>query len=59
MQSRLPGVQVFEAGLPVKCQPLAHWTFADCFAYLKTHNVPAHPLHGQVLCLLCSRLWYL
>ena len=51
---RLPArlcVQVFEAGQPVKCQPLAHWTFADCFAYLEAHNVPAHPLHAQVCSL--------
>ena len=36
----------------MKCQPLAFWTFADCFAYLDKHGVPAHPLHEQVLLLL-------
>lgn len=41
-------IQVFEEGSPVKCQPLAFWTFADCFAYLEKHGVPAHPLHEQV-----------
>ncbi len=27
--------------------PLAHWTFADCFASLARHGVPSHPLHAQ------------
>lgn len=40
--------QVFEGSDPVNCQPLAHWTFADCFAYLEAHGVPAHPLHARV-----------
>mmetsp|Transcript_15340 Transcript_15340/g.46328 ORF Transcript_15340/g.46328 Transcript_15340/m.46328 type:complete len:324 (-) Transcript_15340:551-1522(-) len=40
-------LEVFEEGSPVKCQPLAFWTFADCFAYLEKHGVPAHPLHEQ------------
>lgn len=40
-------LQAFEEGDPVKCQPLAFWTFEDCFAYLEKHGVPAHPLHSQ------------
>ena len=36
----------WEAGKPVKCQPLAWWEFADCFAYLERHGVEAHPLHA-------------
>lgn len=37
------------AALPVwegkKLNPLAFWTFEDCWNYLKKHNVPYHPLH--------------
>lgn len=25
--------------------PLAFWTFEDCWSYLRKHNVPYHPLH--------------
>jgi phosphoadenylyl-sulfate reductase (thioredoxin) len=39
-------LEVFEAGSPVKAQPLAYWEFADCFAYLERHGVEAHPLHA-------------
>jgi len=28
-----------------KLNPLAHWTFEDCWNYLRRHNVPYHPLH--------------
>ena len=44
----LPVPQIFEDGTPVKAQPLAYWTFADCFAYLERLGAPAHPLHAQV-----------
>jgi phosphoadenosine phosphosulfate reductase len=27
--------------------PLAHWTFADCFASLARHSAPLHPLHAE------------
>ena len=27
--------------------PLAYWTFADCFAALARHGAPSHPLHDQ------------
>lgn len=37
------------AALPVwegkKLNPLAFWTFEDCWSYLRRHNVPYHPLH--------------
>lgn len=36
------------AALPVwegkKMNPLAFWTFEDCWTYLRKHNVPYHPL---------------
>lgn len=47
---------MFEQGSPVKCQPLAFWSFADCFAYLDKHGVPAHPLHEQVLLLASPQM---
>jgi phosphoadenosine phosphosulfate reductase len=25
--------------------PLAFWSFEDCWSYLRKHNVPYHPLH--------------
>lgn len=28
-----------------KLNPLAFWTFEDCFVYLRKYNVPYHPLH--------------
>jgi phosphoadenosine phosphosulfate reductase len=37
------------AALPVwegaKLNPLAFWTFEDCWSYLRKNNVPYHPLH--------------
>ena len=37
------------AALPVwegkKLNPLAFWSFEDCWSYLRRHNVPYHPLH--------------
>ena len=37
------------AALPVwegkKLNPLAMWSFEDCWAYCRRHNVPYHPLH--------------
>jgi phosphoadenosine phosphosulfate reductase len=42
---------VFEAptaaGGLVKVNPLAHWTFGDCFASLARHQAPQHPLHAD------------
>lgn len=44
---RIPGAE--RAALPVwegkKLNPLAFWSFEDCFSYLRKHNVPYHPLH--------------
>lgn len=28
-----------------KLNPIAFWTFEDCWNYLRMHNVPYHPLH--------------
>ena len=37
------------ATLPVwegnKVNPLAHWTFEECWNYLRKYDVPYHPLH--------------
>lgn len=37
------------ATLPVwegnKVNPLAHWTFEECWTYLRKYEVPYHPLH--------------
>lgn len=37
------------AAIPVfegkKLNPLAFWSFEDCWSYLRKHNVPYHPLH--------------
>jgi len=37
------------AALPVwegsKVNPLAFWSFEDCWSYLRRHSVPYHPLH--------------
>eukprot|EP00238_Polyblepharides_amylifera_P006123 CAMPEP_0196574296 /NCGR_PEP_ID=MMETSP1081-20130531/4046_1 /TAXON_ID=36882 /ORGANISM="Pyramimonas amylifera, Strain CCMP720" /LENGTH=292 /DNA_ID=CAMNT_0041892279 /DNA_START=277 /DNA_END=1155 /DNA_ORIENTATION=- len=38
---------VYEKGSPVKVNPLAYWTFEDCWDYIRIHNVPYHPLHDQ------------
>ena len=32
----------------MKSQPLAYWSFADCFAYLDKYQLERHPLHEQV-----------
>ena len=45
--------QVFEGGHPVKAQPLAFWSFADCFAYLDKYGLERHPLHEQVGVIIC------
>ena len=31
----------------MKVNPLAHWTFGDCFASLARHGAPQHPLHAE------------
>lgn len=40
-------IEVFEDGKPVKCNPLAYWTFKDCFTYLEDNKLEKHPLHDQ------------
>lgn len=40
-------IEVFEEGKPVKCNPLAWWTFKDCFQYLEAEQLEKHPLHDQ------------
>ena len=40
-------LEVWEAGGMNKLQPLAYWEFKDCFDYLESRGVPAHPLHAQ------------
>lgn len=29
----------------IQFNPLAFWSFEDCWTYLRKHNVPYHPLH--------------
>lgn len=40
-------LEVWEDGGMAKLQPLAYWEFRDCFDYLESRAVPAHPLHAQ------------
>mmetsp|Transcript_40151 Transcript_40151/g.48654 ORF Transcript_40151/g.48654 Transcript_40151/m.48654 type:complete len:447 (+) Transcript_40151:64-1404(+) len=41
-------IPVYEAfGGMAKINPLAYWTFEDCFDYLRANNIPYHPLHDQ------------
>lgn len=40
-------LEVWEAAGLAKLQPLAYWEFRDCFDYLESRAVPAHPLHAQ------------
>jgi len=30
-----------------KVNPLAYWTFEDCFDYVAKYRIPVHPLHAQ------------
>mmetsp|Transcript_12537 Transcript_12537/g.30757 ORF Transcript_12537/g.30757 Transcript_12537/m.30757 type:complete len:446 (+) Transcript_12537:74-1411(+) len=30
-----------------KVNPLAYWTFEDCFDYITKYKIPIHPLHAQ------------
>jgi len=30
-----------------KSNPLAYWTFEDCFDYIAKYKIPIHPLHAQ------------
>jgi len=55
------GVRVLEPqpGGLLKINPLAHWTRQDAQAYIRRHNLPAHPLYRQgyrsVGCAPCTR----
>ena len=40
--------QVLEDGSPVKCNPLAYWEFRDCFDFVESNGLEAHPLHAEV-----------
>jgi 3'-phosphoadenosine 5'-phosphosulfate sulfotransferase (PAPS reductase)/FAD synthetase len=31
----------------VQVNPLAYWTFEDCFDYIAKYKIPIHPLHAQ------------
>lgn len=44
--------QVFEAGKPLKCNPLAYWEFRDCWDYVHANKLEYHPLHDQVCSIL-------
>ena len=41
-------MQAFEAGKPLKCNPLAYWEFRDCWDYVEAKQLEYHPLHDQV-----------
>jgi phosphoadenosine phosphosulfate reductase len=38
------GLEVWEAD---KMNPLAHWSFQDCWDYIRARGVPYHPLHDE------------
>eukprot|EP00793_Prasinoderma_coloniale_P000744 PRCOL_00003894-RA len=40
-------IPLFEEGKMTKVNPIAYWTFEDCFDYLEANDIPAHPLHEQ------------
>ncbi|KAK9832865.1 hypothetical protein WJX74_000020 [Apatococcus lobatus] len=40
-------LEVFEAGKPLKCNPLAYWEFRDCWDYVEANKLEYHPLHDQ------------
>eukprot|EP00192_Tetraselmis_astigmatica_P024650 CAMPEP_0117648134 /NCGR_PEP_ID=MMETSP0804-20121206/228_1 /TAXON_ID=1074897 /ORGANISM="Tetraselmis astigmatica, Strain CCMP880" /LENGTH=215 /DNA_ID=CAMNT_0005453687 /DNA_START=214 /DNA_END=858 /DNA_ORIENTATION=- len=41
-------IPVYEAfGGMAKINPLAYWTFEDCFDYLSANTIAYHPLHDQ------------
>jgi phosphoadenosine phosphosulfate reductase len=43
----------------VKFNPLAHWSLAELWGYIRQHSVPVHPLHEQgyvsIGCQPCTR----
>lgn len=32
----------------MKCNPLAYWEFRDCFDFVESNGLEAHPLHAEV-----------
>ena len=40
-------IPLFEPGKMTKVNPIAYWTFEDCFDYLNANGVAYHPLHDQ------------
>ncbi len=48
-----------QPGGMVKIHPLAEWTKADVWKYIREHNVPTHPLHDEgfmsIGCAPCTR----
>lgn len=31
----------------MKCNPLAYWEFRDCFEFVESNGLEAHPLHAE------------
>jgi len=40
-------IPLFEPGKMTKVNPIAYWTFEDCFDYLNANGISYHPLHDQ------------
>lgn len=40
-------IPLFEEGKMTKVNPIAFWTFEDCFDYLNANEIPYHPLHDK------------
>ena len=43
-------IEIYEEGkgdILCNVQPIAYWTFKECFDYLDTYSIPAHPLHEK------------
>ena len=58
MRADVPQYEVEETGR-VKFNPLAEWSWADVWQYIKTHGVPYNALHDQFYpslgCAPCTR----
>ncbi len=43
-------IEIYEEGksdIFCNVQPLAYWTFEDCFDFIELYSIPAHPLHEK------------
>eukprot|EP00467_Chlorarachnion_reptans_P020195 CAMPEP_0114513008 /NCGR_PEP_ID=MMETSP0109-20121206/15308_1 /TAXON_ID=29199 /ORGANISM="Chlorarachnion reptans, Strain CCCM449" /LENGTH=368 /DNA_ID=CAMNT_0001692787 /DNA_START=547 /DNA_END=1653 /DNA_ORIENTATION=+ len=40
-------IDVYEGGKMAKINPLAYWTFEDCWDYINKYKIAYHPLHDQ------------